>query len=393
MLPIGRRGIELAVDSDLAREIESSWTGSMDDFFASPLEASRDRDEIASRLDSGEAMGGIAVVPLDSSLSIVHGRSDPPAIGISRALLEIGDPAVRSVLLRVAFARQIREFALARAGGSPGTGDGGLKKDVGVFLLLLADHAGEALYLGRIIRELSTVLRRESPFIGMLVPFLSKLPFVETFDPAESEYGRVFLDPSHFDRLGTGAKLSAVAGGVLAWYSVLSLKALRAFAPAFRAASPYYEPAYRMLRVSFRREFLLKRGFISRGARSLLRGDVLQAVEFFWSGWNPVLARLTTRPVYRMLGGNRRPVYASTMTFIFTSLVVHPLWLVLGVLSGLRIAVHFNPGFRAGEVIASPGNFIVVGGAIAAYAFFGFVSGLAKLMRKRRGKAGTDPLQ
>ncbi len=373
----GRRSLSFRVEPELVRALALREGESLESFLMSPLAAARDRDEIASRLDSGAPLGPVGVAVLESSPSAVSGHSDPPLIGINRAVLEIGDRIVRSVLVRTLVAHQIRAFA---SGEEPV--EGAARKDAGLFLLLLGGESGEALYASRIKADLSSIFRDDSLLLRIIYPFLDKLPFVEKHDPAESEHGRAFVDPAFFDMLPLGSRVSAVAGGVLAWYTVLSARMLRAAAPLFRRVSPYYEPAYAMLGASFRKGFLLKKGFMSRAARHMLRGNVPAAVEHFWSGWNPVLARITIRPVYRMLGGNRRPVTASVLTFVYTALVVHPLGIFLAVLCGFRLALAVDPGFRAGEIVGSWTNFAVLGCAVGAYAFFGLLSGAAKLLRK-----------
>jgi hypothetical protein len=93
---------------------------------------------------------------------------------------------------------------------------------------------------------------------------------------------------------------------------------------------------------------------------------------------------VTIRPVYRLLGGNRNPLLASTLTFLYTAVVVHPLWLVFGVFAGFRIALWADPELRIARLVASPGNFLVLGCAVGAYTFFGFLSGLSKVLRQRK---------
>jgi hypothetical protein len=170
---------------------------------------------------------------------------------------------------------------------------------------------------------------------------------------------------------------------------VITLGILRPLRSLFRLLTPYFEPALDLLRSSFVEGYLTKKGFLGRAVRTFFSGHPLEGFEFFWSGWNPVLARVTTRPMFRLLGGNRRPVPATALTFMYTAGVVHFLWLVTLVLLAARWAHARDPSFRLGGWIGADANFLVVLGVLCAYAFFGLCIGVSKALRARR-KRGRE---
>jgi len=384
----GRQGLSLRVEPSLLSLLAGQGLTAAD-FLLAGFQTAKDCDEIAARLDSGKPLGQVTLALLDRSIRAVHQRRGPAVVALNRSLLEVEDRHLRAILVQTALVRGLRCLV---AEGRPAEA-GLLKKDAGLFLLLLSRHSRRVFYATRLMKNLGSVFGHPSPFVAVLTPFLARLPFVEAFDPAESEHGRAFVDARTYDGLPLSSKLSVVLGGNLAWYTVLSVRLLRVLAPLFRRLSPYYEPAYRMLGASFRKGFLLKRGFMARAVRNLLRGNLPGAVEFFWSGWNPVLVRVTIRPVYRLLGGNRRALLASTLTFLYTSVVVHPLWIILTAFAALRLALLADPDLPVAGVVASRGNFIVLVSAVGAYTVFGFLSGLAKVLRRRRAltaRGGSD---
>jgi hypothetical protein len=385
-LAFGRRGITLRLDPDLTTALLIAGAKPAS-FFGAALAAARDRDEIASAFDTGAPLGTVTLALLDRSPFAVEGRRNPTVVGFNRAILDVPDRDLRSLVLQVAFVNRIRAFSQDRNPGRE-IRAGNIKKDAGLFLLLLAEQHRRPFYIDRITAALGDLLGPASLFTSLVAPLLIRLPFVEKTDPAATPEGRAFLDVHAFDALPWQSKFSVILGGNLAWYTVLSARLLRVLAPIFRRLTPYYEPAYRMLGASFAKGYLLKKGFLPRAIRSLGRGNIFEAVEFFWSGWNPVLVRLTIRPVYRILGGNRRPLLASTLTFLYTSVVVHPLWMVGLVLGGLRLALHFHPQWHLARVVASPGNVTVLVCAVGMYTFFGFLSGISKVARRRRMLTG-----
>jgi len=314
--------------------------------------------------------------------------------GLNRTVFQLSDPVLRRILLQVGIVHQIRHEAMPE-GGMEGEGfeRSLMKKDAGLFLLLLTEHKRKVFFLPRILKEVDSLIDPDSGFREVLSPILARLPFVQKEDPAESPLGIPYLNGNAFDRLPRGEKARVILGGVLAWYTVLSIGVLAPFTPLFRRVSPNFPAALQILRHSFKEGFLLKRGFMGRAVRALFRGNLPEAVEFFWSGWNPVLVRVAVRPVYRALGGNRFPVLATMATFFYTAWIVHLLWFAFLVLLGFRAAWWADSAFQAGAHVGSNANFAILFGAVGAYTLFGFLSGVSKRRRagRARKRAGTDP--
>lgn len=80
----------------------------------------------------------------------------------------------------------------------------------------------------------------------------------------------------------------------------------------------------------------LPRGAAKRIGKLLKRGNLLAAVELFWSGWNPGVTYETTRPLYQFCGGNRHPLFATSVCFLYSGVFLH--W------GGLRNNVVSNHG-------------------------------------------------
>lgn len=49
----------------------------------------------------------------------------------------------------------------------------------------------------------------------------------------------------------------------------------------------------------------------------------LSCWQFFWAKWNPVVTHETTRPLYQLCGGHKRPFFASMMTFLYGGIFLH----------------------------------------------------------------------
>lgn len=102
-----------------------------------------------------------------------------------------------------------------------------------------------------------------------------------------------------------------------------------------------------------------------------------------------MLVRVAVRPAYRLFGGNERPLLATVATFVYTALVVHLLGPTAAVLLALRLAAQSEPDFRLGAIAGSNLNFSILFGAVAAYALFGTLAGLSKVLRRRRRRLRT----
>ncbi|MHC4598456.1 MAG: hypothetical protein ACYS47_05580 [Planctomycetota bacterium] len=376
----------------VAFEFDGRLTGAFRSAGEDPASLIRDA---LHRNPDGERLGGALEartfrgVLLDRSIHPFEDHRRSGFLGVNRAVFEVRDPVLRRILLQVGLVHLLRHEAMPERGADGLDLEKTLmKKDAGLFLLLLTDHKRKVFFLPRILREVDALVAPESGFRDVLAPILTRLPFVQKEDPADSPVGIPFLNGTAFDRLPRYERLRLIAGGVLAWYTVLSLGILSPLAFAFRRVSPYFDPAHQMLRHSFKEGFLLKRGFMGRAVRAFFRGNFPEAVEFFWSGWNPVLVRVAVRPVYRFFGGNRSPIFATTVTFFYTAWIVHLLWAAGLVLLGMRVASLADPGFTAGARIGSNAHFAVLLGAVGAYTFFGLLSGLSKALRARRKRKG-----
>jgi hypothetical protein len=342
-----------------------------------------DLDLFASSL-SGRTFYGLL---LDESIHPFEDHRRNGFFGLNRAVFQAGDPVLRRILLQVGIVHQIRHEALPEGRDHEAIEPSLMKKDAGLFLLLLTDYKRKVFFLPRILKEVDALIDPGSGFRDVLAPILTRLPFVQREDPADSPYGIVFLNQNAFDRLAFREKLKVVLGGVLAWYTVLSIGVLAPFASLFRRLTPYFPAALQILRHSFKEGFLLKRGFLGRAVRALFRGNLPEAVEFFWSGWNPVLVRVAVRPVFRLLGGNRAPVLATAGTFFYTAWIVHLLWFAFAILLGFRVLGEAERGFALGRTVGSNANFAVLFGAVGAYTLFGLLSGLSKRLRAHRTRA------
>ncbi|MCU0722888.1 MAG: hypothetical protein MUC63_04625 [Planctomycetes bacterium] len=362
------------------------------DLLRKALDRIPDRERLVASL-KGRAYHGVLLSRSDHPFE-EHRRGGH--VGVHRAVFSVADSVVRRILLQVGIVHQLRHEALPPS--SPVTADLErtlIRMDAGLFLLLLGRNARRMFFLPRILRDTDALFDPACGFRDVLVPILSRLRFVKPEDPAESPFGAPYVNGNAFDALPATRKLQVVLGGLLAWYTVITFGVLRPFRRLFLLLTPYFGAAQDMLRGSFAEGFLVKRGFIGRAARAFFRGNIGEAIEFFWSGWNPVLARVTTRPVFRLLGGNRRPVLATVTTFLYTACVVHFLWLVALVLLAFRLAYERDPAFALGRLLGANANFYALLGALGGYLFFALFIAFTKARRSRRsargpgGSAGT----
>ncbi|MDB4984001.1 MAG: hypothetical protein JWM20_180 [Patescibacteria group bacterium] len=102
---------------------------------------------------------------------------------------------------------------------------------------------------------------------------------------------------------------------------------------------------------------------------------ILAAIEMFWSSWNPVVTEETTKPLYRLLGGNKRPVFATMITFLYTGIFLHAfgagiIWLY--VFAFISKDFHFMKGFFFGSCIV-----------VIAYFVIGMLVAFSKYRKKR----------
>jgi len=130
----------------------------------------------------------------------------------------------------------------------------------------------------------------------------------------------------------------------------------------------------------------LRRRPIARTAylkRCWARGDYMAAYEAFWAGWNPA-PRAVMRAVYEAVGGNRRPVRSTLVTFASSGLVhlallpALPLWILT-----LVLTARFLPPHQ--EDIVSHWACAVIPLSIGAWVLLGAPVLLAKGLRRDRG--------
>ncbi|TET31743.1 MAG: hypothetical protein E3J72_21590 [Planctomycetota bacterium] len=265
-----------------------------------------------------------------------------------------------------------------------------------LFLLLLAENlaiAGEVTP-SDVVQGLGCVLPQSDSLAVMIRNKFHE--FTESVawqrHAAASERTRVFLFPAAFGRLERSEKRRAIVGGILAWYDFLMLGLLR-FVPFIRS-HPYFIPARMVLRGWLGERELFAGGAARRLKRALGKGRIVTASEAFWAGWSPRLTAIILKPVYRFLGGNRRPFLATLGTFSLTAIIVHPLWITLG-LTGVAALLYLPyPAEIAATRILHPINFILHGIVIGLWVGWGFVIGLLKWKRFRveRQASGVESL-
>lgn len=68
---------------------------------------------------------------------------------------------------------------------------------------------------------------------------------------------------------------------------------------------------------------------IKRIGRKLKRFNIVGAWEIFWSNWNPGVTMETTKPLYEMCGGNKRPFISTMVVFLYSGVFLHALFMVV----------------------------------------------------------------
>jgi hypothetical protein len=108
------------------------------------------------------------------------------------------------------------------------------------------------------------------------------------------------------------------------------------------------------------------------------------ALELFWSSWNHSLTRVTSRPFYRLVGGNKRPFLATLATFVFSCAVVHlmlPSTLLIALCYQLREHSTLAASLSTPSLIGIQATIWLVYGSL------GLVLGTIKALRSRRAKS------
>lgn len=360
------RAIHLSVDSQLAHAC-----GGVDELLSvlqATCSAMPDRTRFAAALPEGEPE--IAALALDSGPALVEVEKDVLALNGALGLR----PSLLRGLTAMALFQSLRRKLQTELGSVT------LGRDLGALLIALnADpEAREELSNGRLEVELERVLQGPSKLVPKLRELLLRIPLrARRLRPEDN----IYLDPLRFDGLPLSARLKVIAAGQLAWLTSLSFGLLGLAAPLFEAMTGYYSQARLALRGELDERGLTKTALRKRIIPALKRGRWLMALELFWSSWNHSLTRVTSRPFYRLMGGNKAPFFATLATFIFSCAVVH-----LMLPSTLLIALCFQ--FREQSSLAaslSTPSLIGIQATIwMVYASLGLVLGTIKAIRSRR---------
>lgn len=75
-------------------------------------------------------------------------------------------------------------------------------------------------------------------------------------------------------------------------------------------------------------EVLVPKNARKRIRKLLKRGRPFSALELFWSRWNPAMTENTTKPLWELCDGNKRPVVATLTVFLYSGVFLH--WAGLG---------------------------------------------------------------
>jgi hypothetical protein len=294
--------------------------------------------------------------------AVIHGEWDPKHQALSRALLAV-------LVLRA-----LRERLPNRVAAPT------LKRDVGVALLALgADDRARSTVTNLSVREaLADRLHDDDPFLTLLTDILEKNPLRRMVKIRPQD--NIFVDPLRFDGLTLGEKWKVILSGQLAWYTTLSFGLLWLFHKTFDAWPGYYSQGRVALTVDLGERGMFKKTLRRRVLPAILKGKFLRGVELFWSGWNPNLTRVTLRPFFRLLGGNKRPFWATFLTFIFSGFIVHLMGTttVLLAVAWLCSDVSSWAGWLGSET-----NITIQVNIWIVYLVFGFIVGLSKAFRSR----------
>lgn len=358
--------IHLAVERALAEPLGGADT--LLTLLQDQLNQLPDRALLAAAVSEGQA---IAVRRLEASDRLIIALDSLAAL--HQAALD--DPALGRALLAVALGRALR------ASIKDGPGKASVKRDAGAALLALAadPEARRRLDAAAVEAALAPILAADEPFLALLRASLAAHP-LRREAPKVTAADNIFADPRRFDALGFGEKLRVIIAGQLAWYTTLSFGLLGLLRGLWQRWPGRYDEARAALTADIRQRGFFKKALRRRLRLALRQGRPLRALELFWASWNPNLTRVTLRPLFRMLGGNRRPFIATVLTFTFSALVVHLMAWTSAVLALCYVLAERSP---TAAWIASPLNLRIQIGAIAAYVLVGVLIGGAKSLRAR----------
>ncbi len=337
----------------------------------------------------GPGQDPLPLVLLDRSRYLVEVLDGGGALGINRAALAASRLSPRACLVAVAIAHGLKVVAARR---SRDTLDPEKERqyDVQRLLLLLIGVRGTEWDPREVHDELADLVDFGDPFLVSFEQYARKL----TKKLAGSAAGRsgvvlddrVFRDGALFDRLSGREKFQVVMAGTLAWYGLLTLGLLRLPRRFFSRINPFYETAWWIFRAKPGGRRIWKGALFSRGLDRLKSLHVLSAFELIWSAWNPILAVTCLRPVYRLAGGNRRPFLATMATFVYTALVIHPLWITLLITGVAFLLGNIWPAITTETRIAGRENLIIHAVVIGFWISVGLVVATSKALRALRAR-------
>ncbi len=154
-----------------------------------------------------------------------------------------------------------------------------------------------------------------------------------------------YHDLRAFDRLGRRAQWRMIFAGTLVWYAD-AFRCPERLYPWLRRF-PHFSLAEEIYYVTPKGHLTVSPSFRRHMMACFKRGQVFRAIEYYFAVRRPDLTLITTRPLYHLLGGNRRPILATVGAFFYTAFIVHPL--ILGVfllgLWGFHQGTPTTPGW------------------------------------------------
>lgn len=338
-----------------------------------------DRLRLYQDLSEGGKNSELQLFVLGVETSPIGLKSSKKVAVLNRDLAKMG--ALGRALLGVLVIRALRN----RLPGPHGANR--LKRDVGVALLVLGadSEAKSTVTQESVTRDLSKVLKEDDAFTGLLGDLLGKNPLRAQIKLHPEE--NIFLDLIRFDGLSLREKGKVILSGQLAWYTTLSFGVLWLFRGLWDRVFGYYSQGRQALTADLGKRGMFKKTLRRKVLPALFRGRFLRSVELFWAGWNPNLTRVTLRPFFRLLGGNKRPFIATFGTFVFSGFVVH----LMGITTmALVVAWCLLDSVPSAKIVASPTNINIQVNIWIIYLVFGFIVGLSKALRAsgRRREGG-----
>lgn len=222
-----------------------------------------------------------------------------------------------------------------------------------------------------------------------VVDALAEHPLSRIAESVIDPEATIYANLPRFDEMSLFGKLKVIVAGHLAWYTSLSLGLLYLLKPVWEGTTGHYNEARAALSGGLMERGMVKAGLKKKVTEAWEQGKRLRALELVWSAWNPSLQRVTTRPVYRMLGGNSRPFTATFLTFVFSGLITHcMLWTSLALLGLRSIADPSGNGFAA--VVSQDMVLIIQGLIILVYVLLGLGIGLRKTLRRAQAELGSE---